>query len=328
VNTPPFSTPSDYPSTLKIVVALGGNALVGENQKGTYEEMVSNVRTACSQMMRIIDTGHQLVITHGNGPQVGNLALQQTSASGVPEMPLHVLGSMTQGEIGYMLQRELGNVLRSAGSKRPVVSLVTQVLVDKGDPAFKDPTKPVGPFYSEEEADNASMSKGFVIKRVGSGARPYRRVVPSPEPVSVVEAESVSKMLGTGAIAVASGGGGIPVIRSKNGEYVGVDAVIDKDLSAEKLAEGIRADVLLILTGVDKAKRNFGRKGEKGIDSMTASEARNLMKEGQFPPGTMGPKVTACIRFVEWGGKPAIITSLERAVEALERSAGTRVVPD
>ncbi len=278
-------------------------------------------------MMKIIDTGHQLVITHGNGPQVGNLALQQSSADGVPALPLHVLDSMTQGEIGYLLQRELGNALRSVGSKRPVLSLVTQVLVDGGDPAFGRPSKPIGPFYGENEAKRLQVEEGFIFHKVGSGPRPYRRVVPSPEPRSIVEAETVSRVLGTGAIAIASGGGGIPVVKTRTGEYVGVDAVVDKDLSAEKLAEGIRADVLVILTNVDKVKKDYGSKREKAIDSMTASEARKLLKQGQFPPGSMGPKIEACIRFVEWGGKPAVIASLDRAVEALEGSAGTRVVP-
>jgi carbamate kinase len=313
---------------LKIVVALGGNALARENQKGTHEEMTRNVEVVCKEMMRIIDTGHQLVITHGNGPQVGNLAIQQSAAPAVPALPLHVLDSMTQGEVGYLLQRELGNALRAVGSRRPVISLVTQVLVDGDDPAFRHPTKPIGPFYSEEEASTVRKETGFVLQRVGAGPRPFRRVVPSPEPRSIVEAETVSRVLGTGAIAIAGGGGGIPVVRRRNGSYAGVDAVVDKDLSAEKLAEGIRADVLLILTNVDRVKLHFGSKRERAIDRITASEARELISRGEFPPGSMGPKVVACVRFVEWGGKPAAVASLEHAFAALDGSSGTRVVPD
>ena len=312
---------------MKIVIALGGNALAQENQRGTHEEMTANIKVVCKELMRIIDTGHQLVITHGNGPQVGNLALQQLAVTSVPALPLHVLDAMTQGEVGYMLQRELGNSLRSVGSKRPVISLVTQVLVDRSDKAFQRPSKPVGPFYGETEAKALQKKEDFIIERVGSGPRPYRRVVPSPEPRSIVEAETASRVLDTGAIVIAGGGGGIPVVKTSTGEYVGIDAVVDKDLAAEKLAEGIRADVLLILTDVDRVKKNYGSKEEKAIDKMTTEEATELMKEGQFPPGSMGPKVEACVRFVEWGGKPAVIASLGHAFEALEGSAGTRVIP-
>ncbi|HYC12022.1 MAG TPA: hypothetical protein VEC02_05110, partial [Nitrososphaerales archaeon] len=223
---------------MKIVLALGGNALLDSDQTGTYEEQVKNVRTVARQVMRIVDRGHQLVITHGNGPQVGNIAIQESSTTEVPENPLHVMDAMTQGEIGYLIQRELGNMLRGAGSKRGVVSLVCQVYVDRADPAFKNPSKPIGPFYTEEESKRVAAKKGFVMKAVGkTGPRRYRRVVPSPEPVRVVEADAISKILGTGPILVAGGGGGIPVVRNSKGEYEGVDAVIDKDLCAERIAE-------------------------------------------------------------------------------------------
>jgi carbamate kinase len=313
---------------LKIVVALGGNALAREHRPGTYDEMVRNVKIVCKQMMRIIDSGHQLVITHGNGPQVGNLALQQAATLDVPPLPLHILGSMTQGEVGYLLQRELGNSLRAVGSKRQVASVVTQTVVDVEDPAFRRPSKPIGPFYSEVEARALETREKFEIRKVGTGVKPYRRVVPSPDPKSIVEADVISRMLGAGVIVIAGGGGGVPVIRRSTGELVGIDAVIDKDLSAEKMAEGIRADVLLILTNIDKVKLNFGKKRERELDSMTVSEARKRIKEGEFPPGSMGPKVEACIRFVEWGHRPAIITSLAKAMTSLEGSSGTRITPD
>ena len=300
---------------MKIVLALGGNALLDSGQKGSYEEQVRNVRTVARQVMKIVDRGHQLVITHGNGPQVGNIALQESSTDEVPENPLHVLDAMTQGEIGYLIQRELGNLLRSVGSKRGVVSLISQVYVDRSDPAFKNPSKPIGPFYSEEEAKKVAAKKGFVMKAVAkTGARRFRRVVPSPEPVRMVEADAIAKVLGTGPILVAGGGGGIPVVKNSKGEYEGVDAVIDKDLCAERLAEAVRADALLVLTNVDKVRLNYGTAREKAIDSMTVTEAKEYLRQGQFPAGTMGPKVVACVRFAEWSGKVGIIASLDEAV--------------
>ena len=312
---------------MKIVVALGGNALVRPGKDGGYDELVRNVKEVSKELVRIIETGHQLVITHGNGPQVGSLAIQQSSTEAVPELPLHVLDAMTQGEIGYLIQRELGNALAGLGSKRTVVSLVTQVLVDPADPAFGEPTKPIGPFYGPAEARRVAKEKGFTVKKVGQGARPFRRVVPSPEPMAVLEAEAVSRMLAAGSIVIAGGGGGIPVARTASGVNIGVDAVVDKDLSAEKLAEGVRADVLLILTSVSKVKSGFGTSRERDIDEMSVAEAKLMLEKGEFPPGSMGPKMMACIRFVEWGGKPAMIASLSQGLEALGGSAGTRIVP-
>ncbi len=313
---------------MKIVVALGGNALLEPEQEGTYEEMVGNVKAVCRQILKLVQEGNQIALTHGNGPQVGNIALQQSSTSEVPEYPLHVLGAMTQGEIGYLVQRELGNLLRSAGSERQVVSLVTQVLVDAGDPSFKNPTKPIGPFYAEQDALKVGRERGFVMKKVAkTGRRPYRRVVASPNPIRIIESEALSQMMETGAIVIAGGGGGIPVVM-KDGGYDGVDAVIDKDLCAEKIAEAVGADVLLILTNVDRVKADFGTPNERGIDRLTLSEAKRLLTEGQFPAGSMGPKVTACVRFVEWGGKMGVISSIESAVDALGGTAGTRIFPD
>ena len=312
---------------MKVVVALGGNALLRPDQKGTYEEEVENVRAVCRQIKKIVDLGHQVVLTHGNGPQVGDIALQQDSTDEVPENPLHVLDAMTQGEIGYMVQRELGNVLRAAGSDRSVLALVTQVLVSGDDPSFRNPTKPIGPFYSEADAKKARDEKRFEVRKVGSGKRAYRRVVPSPEPVAIIESKAIASMIEGGSIVIAGGGGGIPVVKARDSEYEGIDAVIDKDLCAEKLAEAVKADALLIVTNVDQVKVNYGSPAEKGVASMTVAEAKKLLEEGQFPPGSMGPKVTACVRFVEWGGKFGVVASIDRAVEALEGRAGTRVVP-
>lgn len=313
---------------MKLVIALGGNALLRPEQKGTYEELVENVRVVCRQIQKVVDQGHQVALTHGNGPQVGDIAVQQSSTSEVPENPLHVLDAMTQGEIGYLVQRELGNLLRSSGSQRPVVSLITQVLVSAEDPSFKNPTKPIGPFYTEADANRVGQEKGFVMKRVSrTGRRPFRRVVPSPDPVRIIESQAIGEMLRAGSIVIAGGGGGIPVVEKSNSQYDGIDAVVDKDLCAEKLAESVDADTLLILTNVDKVKVGFGTPEERSLDSMTVTQANQMLAAGQFAEGSMGPKVRACVRFVEHGGEMGVIASLEQAVRALDGSAGTRVVP-
>lgn len=310
---------------MRIVIALGGNALEEPGRQASYEAEESNVRAACSQMLEIIEHGHQLVITHGNGPQVGYLELQQSSASNAPVQPLHVLGAMTQGEIGYLIQRELGNLLRLRSIKRRVVSVVTQTLVARDDPAFASPSKPIGPIYDEAGAAKQT-ARGYVMKKVAvKGGSGFRRVVPSPEPIRILEAELISSLAETGAIVVASGGGGIPVVQNGNGNLEGVDAVIDKDLSAEKLAEAVGADLLLILTNVDKVKLDYGKPEERGVESMTVAEAREYIADGQFAPGSMGPKVLACVRYAEWGGRPGIITSLDKAILALDGKEGTRI---
>lgn len=311
---------------MKIVIALGGNALARPDQKGTYEEQVANVRAVSVQLAQIIRSGHKVVVTHGNGPQVGNLAIQEASTKDVPEFPLHVLDAMTQGEIGYLIQRELGNALGMAGLALPVASVVTQVLVDRDDPAFKSPSKPIGPFYNGARAKALAEEKGIVMERVDpTSERPYRRVVPSPDPVRIVEEKIVAGMLREGYVVVAGGGGGIPVVRNSAGWYEGVDAVVDKDLCAEKIAEAVGADCLLILTNVDKLKVDYGTERQKSLDSLTVEEAKRLLTLGQFPLGTMGPKVLACVRFVEWGGRQGIIASLEGALDALAGRAGTRI---
>lgn len=310
---------------MRIVIALGGNALEEPGQRASYESEEVNVKRACSQMLEIIEHGHQLVITHGNGPQVGYLELQQASVPNAPVQPLHVLGAMTQGEIGYLIQRELGNLLRSKSIRRRVVSVVTQTLVDKDDPAFRAPSKPIGPVYDEPGAAKQT-ARGYVMRKlVLKGGSGFRRIVPSPEPIRILEAELISSLAETGSIVIASGGGGIPVIQKPNGDLEGVDAVIDKDLSAEKLAEAVGADLLLILTNVDRVKLDYGKPGERDVESMTVAEAKKRMEEGQFAPGSMGPKVLACVRYAEWGGRPGIITSLERAILALDGKDGTRI---
>lgn len=311
---------------MRVVIALGGNAIENPGGKATYEQALLNVREACKQIVAIVERGYDVVITHGNGPQVGNLLIQQENSKNlVSPFPLDVLDAMTQGQIGYMIQRELFNMLAKLGIKKRVITIITQVLVDLKDKAFKNPTKPIGPFYPLDMEQELAKVGNF--KRVIHEGKYYlRRVVPSPEPIRIIEGQAVSNLLDSGDIPIASGGGGIPVAFNPNGELVGVEAVIDKDLASERLAEAISADILLILTNVDSAKLNYGKRNEESIGTISSSEARKYIEEGHFQKGSMEPKILACVRFVEWGGRMGKITSLENALNALEGKAGTTVV--
>lgn len=309
-----------------VVVALGGNAILQPGQKGTFEEQYGNVHRTVEQLAAMVLSGNwRLVITHGNGPQVGNILLQQDAAKAVvPPLPMDVCGAESQGFIGYMIQQAFHNVLAHAGrGDIPVATIVTQVLVDKADPAFENPTKPVGPFYSAEEAKRLQAEKGWhVVEDAGRG---WRRVVPSPDPKAIVEREAIRILVENRAIVVASGGGGIPVLK-EDGTYRGVEAVIDKDLAGERLAEDVGAAVFLILTDVDRVRLNYKRPGEKVLDRLTVAEAKGYAQQGHFAKGSMEPKVKACVRFIEAGGERAVIASLAQAVEAAEGRAGTQVV--
>ncbi len=306
-----------------VTVALGGNALLQYGQKGTFEEQLTNARRTSRQLVELLRRGYRLVITHGNGPQVGAILLQQEAATDqVPPMPLHACGAMSQGLIGYMIQQSMINELKRAGMDVPVATVVTQVLVDRRDPAFQNPTKFIGPWYPEEEA-KLKEEQGWVMKYdVGKG---WRRVVPSPDPIGQVEIEAIRRMVEAGIVVIASGGGGIPVI--DDGEYEGVDAVIDKDLAGERLATSLGADLYMILTDVEKVAINFKKPNQRFLDVMTLEEARKYYEEGHFPPGNMGPKVKAAMRFVERTGREAIITSLDKVIEALEGKTGTKIIP-
>ncbi len=308
-----------------VMIALGGNAIKQPDERGTVEEQMSNVAVACRQIAEIAKQGYKIVITHGNGPQVGNLAIQQEQAQDiVPPQPLVVLGSMTQGQIGYMMQQSLRNLLGEDGWE--IVTVVTQVLVDRDDPDFVDPNKPVGPFYTEEEAKNIGEENGWTVKHVRpSGDRQWRRVVPSPIPLSIVEGKAIKTMVDAGMIVIASGGGGIPVIINDDGGLEGVDAVIDKDRAGSVLAKEVGSDIFLVLTDVDCAKLDYGKPDERPVERMTPAEAWKYSEEGHFLPGSMGPKVEACTQFVEDGGERSIITSLAKAVDALKGEAGTTI---
>jgi carbamate kinase len=310
----------------RIVVALGGNAILKHKEKGTAEEQFANVREACTHLAELVKEHHHLLITHGNGPQVGDILLQnELSRDTLPPMPLDVCGAESQGMIGYMLQQSLDNMLRSSGMRIPVVTILTQTLVARDDPAFSSPSKPVGPFYTALEASALRKERGWKI--INDSGRGFRRVVPSPRPVSILEGKTIKHASDSGAIVITAGGGGIPVIEDEEGYLQGVEAVIDKDHSAALLATLVDAEILLILTDVEKVALNFGKADQQDLNHLNVQEATKYLEEGQFPPGSMGPKVEAAIEFLKAGGKKAIITSLDLKTEALQGRAGTTISP-
>ncbi|MCR5760632.1 MAG: carbamate kinase [Sphaerochaetaceae bacterium] len=306
----------------KIVIALGGNAL-----GNTPAEQLQLVRETAKPIVDLIEEGNEIVIAHGNGPQVGMINLGMSAAAEVKaiksDMPFPECGAMSQGYIGYHLQNAIGNELVSRSIKKEVATVVTQVLVDENDKAFQNPTKPVGAFYDKETAERITREKGFVM--VEDAGRGYRRVVPSPKPIDVIETTAVKELIRGGCVVITVGGGGIPVIR-KNGLLYGTPAVIDKDFASEKLAELIDADLLVILTAVEKVAVNFRKPDEKWLSSMNIEEAEKYAAEGQFAPGSMLPKVQAAVMFAKSKkGRKCIITSLDKAKEALAGKTGTVV---
>jgi carbamate kinase len=305
------------------VVAFGGNALLRGDQKGYYEEQVSNVRKTCENLLPLIQKGYNLVIGHGNGPQVGNVMLQHEAGEknyDVIKQPMHFCVAETQGSIAYLIEQQLRNVLAENGIKRNVICIVTQVVVDKNDQAFANPAKPVGPFYTEEEAQKLKAEKNWFFNADPRG-RGMRRVVASPVPVDVCNWEIVEELAREGNIVVTVGGGGIPVI--KDGEQlIGVDAVIDKDLASSFIANKIKADEFYILTDVPKVFINFNTPEQKQLDRITVEEANTYMNEGHFAEGSMAPKVRAAVRFVEGGGAETTITE---ATELAKENSGTTI---
>jgi len=308
-------------SSKRVVVALGGNAILQPKEKGSSEEQFNNVEKTCRQIAGMIKKGFKVVITHGNGPQVGNILIQNEKAQDiVPAMPLDVCGAESQGQIGYMIQQSLDNLFKEMSIPYSVTTIITQVLVDKEDPAFTHPTKPIGPFYTEKEAKE--FMKKNKEKWIEDSGRGWRKVVPSPEPMGIVEKEAIKALLEKNIVVIASGGGGIPVIKKDRG-FQGVEAVIDKDLAGERLAFDVKANIFMMLTDVPKVAINFGKPSQENLDKMNLSQAKTYSKEGHFPPGSMGPKIKAAIKFVESGGECAIICSLKQALDALEGKAGT-----
>ena len=305
---------------MKIVVALGGNAL-GDSS----EQQKEIVKQTAAVLADVVEEGNTLIVTHGNGPQVGRILLASETAKNVtPAMPFDVCGAMSQGMIGYHIQQGLSKVLRSRGNSTPVATVVTQVVVDAHDPKFQTPSKPIGPFYTEEEAAAIAAQKGYVMKE--DAGRGWRRVVASPMPVEIVELDAVRCLVDNGFIVVTVGGGGIPVVRNAQGNLEGVAAVIDKDLASERLAEDLDVDALVILTAVEKVSINFKKPDQKDLDTLSVAEAKRYIAEGHFAPGSMLPKIEAAVKFVESKpGRRAIITSLDKAALALEGKAGTTI---
>lgn len=307
------------------VIAFGGNALLRGDQDGTFEQQVQNVTDTCENLVKLIIKGFDLVIGHGNGPQVGNVMLQHEAGAkvfGIPAQPMHFCVSETQGSIAYLIEQQMKNVLRRHGIDRNVVSVVTQVIVDKNDSAFMNPTKPVGPFYSKEEADKMQAEKGWVFQK-DPRDRGWRRVVASPTPVEINNWKIVEKLARDGNIVITVGGGGIPVIVNEDGDFVGIDAVIDKDLASATIAARIKADEFLILTDVPQVYINFNKPDQKALGIISVNEAQKLMDEGHFAAGSMAPKVKACMMFVENGGEEAVITEASQLKDA---NCGTRIV--
>jgi len=309
-----------------VVVAMGGHAFMQKGEIGTHEEHVRNGRMICKQVMTLVERGYNVIMTHGNGPQVGNLLRRdELTREQVPSMPLDVLVAETEGSLGYFLQQALLNELRARHIRRYVVTVVTQVLVDRDDDAFGEPTKPVGPFLSKQEAERRRDEFGWVIREdIGRG---WRRVVPSPRPIKVIQRHMVREAARAGHIVIAGGGGGIPIVKSTdNNDYVGVEAVIDKDLTSAVLATDVGADLLIILTAVDRVYINFHQDNEMPLGAVTLAECQQFIEEGHFPPGSMGPKVEAIHAFLERGGRRGLITSPDRLRDALDGRAGTHFV--
>ena len=306
-----------------LVVALGGNAIQRAGQKGTAVEQIANVSSAMASVAELAVRGYRIVLTHGNGPQVGTILVQQAAAEvseGIPAMPMDVAGAMSQGQLGYMMQQCLQNELRKRGKPWPVATVITQMVVDPNDPAFENPTKPVGPFYTAEKAEEIRKQGFRVVEDSGRG---YRRVVPSPQPAAIAEIYAIRTLVNSGTLVICSGGGGVPVLRDSDGMLHGVEAVIDKDMGASLLAQKLEADRLLILTDVEKVSINFRQPGQQELDKVSVDEAKRYIEEGHFAAGSMGPKVKAALQFVEAGGKQAIITQLHNAINAIDGKTGT-----
>ncbi len=307
------------------LIAFGGNALLPENQRGIQEEQMKNAERAAQLMVHIVRKGYELIIVHGNGPQVGNLLIQMEEAvTKVPPFSLDLCDAMTEGSMGFMLERAITNELRRHSIDKEVITLVTQVLVDRNDPAFENPTKPVGPFYTKFRAQQLVHEKKWPV--VEDAGRGYRKVVPSPKPIDVVAKWIVRDLVQAGRIVIAAGGGGIPVILNSRGLFEGVEAVIDKDYAASLIAREVNVDLFIILTGIEKVYLNFGKPDQQEATVLTVDEAQRYLEEGQFPPGSMGPKIQAAIDFIKAGGKEVLITKASHLKAALLKRSGTRII--
>ena len=307
---------------MRIVVAIGGNAIIAEHERGTWGEQCANAAVIAGQLAALKRTGHELVVTHGNGPQVGALHVQHARArKEVPALPFDALVAMTQGQLGYLLQ----SAIEDADPDVRTVTILTRVRVEADDPSFSHPTKPIGRFFEDE--DEARRAAGKMLTVAPDAGRGWRTVVPSPRPHQIVEFEQIAAVARSGALVIAAGGGGIPVVRRSRG-LAGAEAVVDKDRASAVLARAVDASLLVMLTGVECVALDFGTRWQRDMARLTASDAERLLAEGEFPPGSMGPKVESAARFVRETGGAAIVTCAERLLDAVHGSAGTRVVPD
>jgi len=307
------------------VVALGGNALLRGNELGTIQQQEKNTYETCVHLLKLLKGGYEIVITHGNGPQVGNIMLRNEAGYKeykIPQMPLDICVADSQGGIGYMIERQINNILREYKIRKNVVTIITQVLVDKNDPAFVEPTKPVGRFYLKEEAELLARSGGLIFKE-DSRKRGWRRVVPSPDPVDIFNKKVIRDLVKRGNIVIAAGGGGVPVYRDEKKNLVGVEAVIDKDLASSLLAKEIGAEAFFILTDVPNVYVNFNKPNQQKLERVTVSEAEEYFEKGEFADGSMGPKILAAIQFVKDGGKETIITE---STQLGNPDSGTRII--
>jgi carbamate kinase len=311
----------------RVVLALGGNAAYPPTIKGTAEEQLEVMAALCEHLVRMIEAGYRLILTHGNGPVVGNILFRMArTARELPPMPMDVCVAHSQGGMGYMLEQSFTNVLKRRGCDAKVAAVLTEVEVDPDDPAFANPTKPVGRFFPAEEARLMARETGWVMQE--DSGRGWRRVVPSPAPKRILDLAAIEALLAAGIIPIAAGGGGIPVIRDADGCHHGVPAVIDKDLTSAMLAAQAGAGTFIMLTGVEQVMLDFGKPSARGVARLTVSEARRHLADGQFPPGSMGPKIQAALDYLALADGQVVITSLERAFDALTTGAGTRLVRD
>lgn len=307
------------------VIAFGGNALLRPEDRGTYEEQIARAKQAARWLAEIVRHDYKLIVVHGNGPQVGNILVQAEEASTkIPPQSLDIAVSQTEGAIGFMLQQAIRNRLESIGTPGDVATILTEVEVDPTDIAFKRPTKPIGPFFTRYRAEALERDFGWTMRE--DSGRGWRHVVPSPKPVRILNVATIEHMLESAAVVIAAGGGGIPVVRGRDGQWRGIEAVIDKDFASSRLAADLKADVYIILTGVAQVAIDFNKPAQRTLDRMTIAEAEKHLADGQFPPGSMGPKIEAAIQFVRNSGKSVLITDVEHVRDALDGRGGTWIV--
>jgi len=306
------------------VIAFGGNALLRPEDRGTHEEQVARAKQAARWIAELVGRGYRLLVVHGNGPQVGNILIQAEEASTkVPPQSLDVAVAQTEGSMGFLLQQAIRNRLESIGNDVRVATVLTEVQVDPNDPAFKRPTKPVGPFFTRYRAEALERDLGWTMRE--DAGRGWRHVVPSPRPLKILNVELISHMLDWAGVVIAAGGGGIPVVRGRDGQWRGIEAVIDKDYASSLLAAHLKAELYVILTGVARVAIDFGKPSERGVERLNVAEAEKHLRDGQFPAGSMGPKIEAAVQFVKGGGGEVLITDIEHLRDALEGKSGTRI---